>query len=131
MVVLLFDQFPSLPVNIHSFCFLAKHRSVRGWRSAGPGYERFYLEKSSDASRTSRERSRNSPKNLSLENIEIHNRGARSSFGQDSVRDESDLPGVLMFGSVDISGQNLDFSIAASSPKEQSTKHSAVSADWY
>ncbi|KAK7816430.1 u-box domain-containing protein 52, partial [Quercus suber] len=101
-------------------------RSVRGWRSAGPGYERFYLEKSSDASRTSRERSRNSPKNLSLENIEITNRGARSSFGQDSVRDESDLSGVLMFGSVDISGQNLDFSIAASSPKEQSTKHSAA-----
>nr|POE44844.1 hypothetical protein CFP56_75993 [Quercus suber] len=64
------------------------------------------------------EETRNSPKNLSLENIEIHNRGARSSFGQDSVRDESDLPGELMFGSVDISGQNLDFSIAASSPKE-------------
>lgn len=99
-------------------------RSVRAWRSAGPGYERFHLEKSSDASRTSRERSRNSPKNLSLENIEIPNRGARSSFGQDSVRDESDLPGVLMFGSVDISGQNLDFRIAPSSPKEQSTKHS-------
>lgn len=89
------------------------------------------MEKNSDAMRTSRERSRNSPTNLSLEDIENPNHGARSSFGQDSVRDESDLSGVLMFGSVDISGQNLDFSIAASSPKEQSTKHSAVSADWY
>lgn len=101
-------------------------------RNGVSGYDRMNMERSSDAMRgTSRERVRSSPTNLSMENIDLANHGPRSSFGRDSTTDESDLPGVLMFGSVDFSGQNIDFSNEPHSPKEPSARHSAVSAIWY
>lgn len=88
------------------------------------------MERSNDVTRaTTRERARSSPTNMSVENIELPNRGSRTSFSRNSVSDEHhDYAGPMMFGSIDISGQNLDFSIEQHSPKESSlARQSAVS----
>lgn len=97
------------------------------WRNGGQ--ERVHFERSNDGTRgTPRERARSSPTNLSVENIDLQNRGSRSSFSRNSVSDDShDFSGPLMFGSIDISAQSLDFSITPHSPKESLARQSAVS----
>lgn len=64
--------------------------------------------------------------NLSLDNIDIPSQSARASFSRDSISDESDISGSMsLFGSMDISNQNLDFNSLPTSPKD--TRQSAVS----
>lgn len=90
------------------------HRPSR-WRSAGS--ERLlHLERGNDTpiAAAARERARNSPTNLSMENMEFSNRGQRPSFGRDTLQstDSTDpSQGAMIFGSVDISGKILDLSI--------------------
>ncbi|KAG6624431.1 U-box domain-containing protein 35-like isoform X1 [Carya illinoinensis] len=85
------------------------------WRSAGS--ERLlHLERGNDTpiAAAARERARNSPTNLSMENMEFSNRGQRPSFGRDTLQstDSTDpSQGAMIFGSVDISGKILDLSI--------------------
>lgn len=68
--------------------------------------------------------------NLSMENIDLPNHGPRSSCARDSASNESDVSaGPLTFGSIDISDQNLDFSVAAHSPMGSSPRQSPVSAN--
>lgn len=63
--------------------------------------------------------------NLSMENIDLPNPGPRSSCARDSASNESDVSaGPLTFGSIDISDQNLDFSVAAHSPMGSSPRQS-------
>ncbi|XP_059454533.1 U-box domain-containing protein 35 [Corylus avellana] len=97
----------------------ARHART-SWRNGGQ--ERMAMERNNDVTRaTTRERARSSPTNMSVENIELPNRGSRTSFSRNSVSDEHhDYAGPMMFGSIDISGQNLDFSIATHSPRESS-----------
>lgn len=63
-----------------------------------------------------RDRHRSSPGNMSLD-IDIV-RGPSSSR-QDSLSSDIDFPAKLSLGSVDISGQNLDFSSSNSEPYSQ------------
>jgi hypothetical protein len=96
------------------------------------GQERMGYERSNDGTRgPTRERARSSPTNLSVENMDLPNRGSRSSFSRNSVSDDphhDHITGPMMFGSIDISGQSLDFSIAPHSPKDSSAaRQTAVS----
>ena len=127
---LIFSSFEgdSLWATVCIYCLLVKHRHARtSWRNGGQ--ERMAMERSNDVLRaTSRERARSSPTNISVENIDLPNRGSRTSFSRSSVSDEPhDFAGPMMFGSIDVSGQNLDFSIATHSPKESLARQSAVS----
>ncbi|KAL5559470.1 hypothetical protein UlMin_035681 [Ulmus minor] len=72
-----------------------------------------------------RERVRSAPMLLSLENIDLQSQG-RSSFSRNSVSDDNEYLGMLgESGSIDITGQNLNFGTAPSSPRSSSVRQSA------
>ena len=75
-----------------------------------------------------RERPKTSPANITLENIEAPNRGSRPSFSRDSVSDEHMLTAQIPFGSMDASGQNLDFSSSSVGSMDSASAQSTVSA---
>lgn len=77
-----------------------------------------------------RERPKTSPTNISLENIEVPNRGSRSSFSRESISDDNMLAAQLPFGSMDASGQNLDFSVSSNQSLDSASAQSTVSAHW-
>lgn len=109
------------------------HRPSR-WRSGGS--ERLlHVERGNDTpiAAAARERARNSPTNLSMENMEFPNRAPRpSSFGRDSLQtiDSIDLsPGSMMIRSIDVSDKILDFSLPQPSPMDTWGRQSAVSSE--
>ncbi|XP_062101126.1 U-box domain-containing protein 34-like isoform X2 [Humulus lupulus] len=72
-----------------------------------------------------RERTKSAPSLLLLENMDPQNNGYRSSFGCDSNAEESDSQGGFgIFGSIDITGQNFEFSTAQSPPRVSSSRQS-------
>ncbi|KAF5444749.1 hypothetical protein F2P56_033856 [Juglans regia] len=83
-------------------------RPASRWRSAG-SERMLHLERGNDTpiAAAARERARNSPTNLSMENMEFQNRAPRPSFGRDSPQsiDSSTDPsrGAMMFGSINFS----------------------------
>lgn len=97
-----------------------------GWKSAGT--ERMLAERNSGAKPAkalTRERPKTSPTNISMENIEVPNRGSRSSFSRDSISDDNMLTAQMAFGSMDVTAQNLDFSgsnLSVDSASTQSTR---------
>lgn len=93
------------------------------------GSERLSLDNPSKVPIRERDRQRSSPANLSLDSIDIGIRG-QSSTSHDSFSNESDFPAKLALGSMDISGQDLDFSMVSGSPSE-SLPQSTVSGLWY
>ncbi|KAG2666001.1 hypothetical protein I3760_15G034800 [Carya illinoinensis] len=108
-------------------------RSARSpWRTSGGHDKLMRLERpGSETLRATttrdRERTKSSPTNLLIENIDLPYRGAppRPSFGHDSHVDDGDLlPGPMVMGSMDLSDQNLDFNIPHS-PKDPLARHSA------
>ncbi|KAK6273837.1 PREDICTED: U-box domain-containing protein 52 isoform X1 [Theobroma cacao] len=101
---------------------------IRGQYTRGAlrnaGSERLSLDNPSKVPIRERDRQRSSPANLSLDSIDIGIRG-QSSTSHDSFSNESDFPAKLALGSMDISGQDLDFSMVSGSPSEslpQSTR---------
>ncbi|MBA0597727.1 hypothetical protein Gorai_007524, partial [Gossypium raimondii] len=81
------------------------------------GSERLSFDNSSRA--PIRDRHRSSPGNMSLD-IDV-GRGPSSSR-QDSLSSDIDFPAKISLGSVDISGQNLDFSSSNSESSSQSAR---------
>ncbi|XVF48701.1 hypothetical protein PTKIN_Ptkin03bG0211000 [Pterospermum kingtungense] len=66
-----------------------------------------------------RDRHRSSPANLSLDSIDLATQGqASTSTINDSSFSDSDFPLKLATGSLDISSQNLDFSMVATTPSD-------------
>ncbi|XWS70225.1 hypothetical protein CRYUN_Cryun03dG0030200 [Craigia yunnanensis] len=84
-------------------------------RNAGP--DRHSLDNPSKVPIRDRDRYRSSPANLSLDGIDLAIQG-RSSISNDSLSSDSDFPTKFALGSMDISGQNLDFSVVSSTPSE-------------
>ncbi|XP_024020439.1 U-box domain-containing protein 35 [Morus notabilis] len=75
-----------------------------------------------------RERARSVP-SLSLDIIDIPST-SRPSFCRDSTAEESDFVAAFgTFGSIDVTGQNLDFGASTTSPRNSSTRHSAREID--
>ncbi|OMO66986.1 hypothetical protein CCACVL1_20886 [Corchorus capsularis] len=90
-----------------------------------PGSERLSFDNPARATPTrERDRLRNSPANLSLDSIEFGARG-QSSGGNDSLSGDMDFPANLALGSMDISSQNLDFSMVSSSSSSESLSQSS------
>ncbi|XVE70882.1 hypothetical protein DITRI_Ditri10aG0105900 [Diplodiscus trichospermus] len=79
------------------------------------GSERLSLDNPSKIPIRDRDRYRSSPANLSLDTIDFQ---GRPSISNDSLSGDSDFPAKLALGSMDISGQNLDFSVVSSTPPE-------------
>ncbi|XP_035547198.1 U-box domain-containing protein 35 isoform X2 [Juglans regia] len=109
-------------------------RSARSpWRTSGGHDRSIHLERAgSETPRVTttrdRERTKSSPTNISMENIDLPYRSGapRPSFGRDSHADDGDLlPGPMVMGSMDLSNQNLDFSIIPHSPKDPLARQSA------
>lgn len=76
-----------------------------------------------------RDRARSTPVNLSLDHIDTQSHGTRPSYSPDSLPDDNEISTSFRsaFGSIDISTQNLDFSISMpTSPTEASGRLSAV-----
>lgn len=101
-----------------------------GWKSAGT--ERMLAERNGGgkpAKALTRERPKTSPTNISLENIEVPNRGSRSSFSRDSISDDNMMTAQMAFGSMDATAQSLDFS-ASSNLSMDSASQSTVRVHW-
>lgn len=72
------------------------------------------------------ERNRVAAVNLSADNLDL--RGLSSSSQRNSMSDDSDISESLSFGSMDLAGQNLDFSMVDSdSLASSSISQSSVS----
>ncbi|KAJ7958382.1 Protein kinase domain [Quillaja saponaria] len=71
------------------------------------------------------ERPRSSTGSMSLENFDIPTCGQMSSLTRGSISDESDISGSSMFGSMDVTNQNLDFSIVQDPPRASLSTQSA------
>ncbi|OMO86497.1 hypothetical protein COLO4_21096 [Corchorus olitorius] len=104
-------------------------KNRRGQQTKGalrsPGPERLSFDNPGRATPTrERDRFRNSPANLSLDSIEFGTRG-QSSGVNDSLSGDMDFPANLALGSMDISSQNLDFSMVSSSSSESLPQSSA------
>ncbi|XP_022962087.1 U-box domain-containing protein 35-like isoform X1 [Cucurbita moschata] len=97
-----------------------------GWKCAGS--DRMLNERNGGkpAKALTRERPKTSPSNISIENVEVSNRGPRSSFSRDSISDDNLLNAQMPFGSLDVNAQNLDFSttsnLSTDSASSQSTR---------
>ena len=89
------------------------------------GSERLSLDNPSKVPIRDRDRHRSSPANLSLD-IDLAIRGQTSS-SQDSLSIDSDFPAKLSLGSMDMSDQNLDFSMVSNTPSEPLPKSSVSS----
>ncbi|KAJ7966403.1 Protein kinase domain [Quillaja saponaria] len=119
----LYQGFPPYAASDHSELEIGARGHTR-WRSEGS--ERLSSERSNDVVRPpGRERPKSSTGSISLENLDYSNRGQKSSISRDSISDESDISGSFMFGSMDISNQNLDFSIVQDSPRVSISSQSA------
>ncbi|XVF35307.1 hypothetical protein REPUB_Repub18cG0134200 [Reevesia pubescens] len=70
-----------------------------------------------------RDRNRSSPANLSLD-IDLAAIRGQSSSSQNSLSIDSDFPPKISLRSMDISGQNLDFSVVSSTPAESLPQNS-------
>ncbi|XVE97709.1 hypothetical protein REPUB_Repub03eG0042300 [Reevesia pubescens] len=70
-----------------------------------------------------RDRNRSSPANLSMD-IDLASLRGQSSNRNDSLSNDSDFPAKLSRGSMDLSGQNLDFSVVSSTPSDQTPQSS-------
>ncbi|XWS72425.1 hypothetical protein CRYUN_Cryun02cG0038400 [Craigia yunnanensis] len=81
------------------------------------GSEILSLDNPSKVPIRDRDRHRSSPANLSLDTIDLAIQG-QSSTSNDYLSSDSDFPKKLALGSMDISGQNLDFSVVSSTPSE-------------
>lgn len=77
-----------------------------------------------------RERPKTSPTNISLENIEVPNRGSRSSFSRDSISDDNMMTAQMAFGSMDVTAQSLDFSANSNLSMDSAAGQSTVSVHW-
>ena len=76
-----------------------------------------------------RERTKSSPTLLSMENLDLPrvSGATRSSFSRNSNAEESDAVAVFGgFGSIDVTGQALDFSGIAPSPPRHSSARTTV-----
>lgn len=82
------------------------------WKGSAP--QRRSLERSQNNIRTP-PRAKNAHNNLSLENFHIPS--PRNSTSRNSISSDSDLSGSLGFRSIDISSENLEFSITSESPR--------------
>ncbi|KAK9273363.1 hypothetical protein L1049_018172 [Liquidambar formosana] len=99
-----------------------------GYKSVGN--ERTAPERSSDHMRTPlRERPRSAQTSTSMESIDLSIRGQRFSAGRDSPQDDIDFSGSLTFGSMDMSGHNLDFSAVSESPMFAATPSGLLQRD--
>ncbi|XP_022756371.1 U-box domain-containing protein 51-like [Durio zibethinus] len=87
------------------------------------GSERLSLDNPPKVPIRDRDRYRSFPENLSLDTIDLAIQG-RPSTSNDSLAIDSDFPTKLGLGSMDISGQNLDFSVVSSIPSEPLTQNS-------
>lgn len=99
-----------------------------GWKCAGS--DRMLNERNGGkpAKALTRERPKTSPSNISIENVEVSNRGPRSSFSRDSISDENLLNAQMPFGSLDVNAQNLDFSTTSNLSTDSASSQSTVSA---
>lgn len=71
-------------------------------------------------------RARSAPTNLSIDNIDLQ----RPSTSRDSVSDDLDFSTPIRFASVDLSSQDMDFSITSDSGRDSLTPTSAVSENF-
>ncbi|XP_022132151.1 U-box domain-containing protein 51-like isoform X2 [Momordica charantia] len=102
----------------------AKGQPAREGRKS-TGSERILIEKNGKPAKAlTRERPKTSPTNISMETIEVPNRGSRTSFSRDSISDDNMLTAQMPFGSMDVSGQNLDFSISSSASTDSASTQS-------
>lgn len=71
-------------------------------------------------------RARSAPTNLSIDNIDLQ----RPSTSRDSVSGDLDFSTPIRFASVDLSSQDMDFSITSDSGRDSLTPTSAVSENF-
>ncbi|XP_038712214.1 U-box domain-containing protein 51-like isoform X2 [Tripterygium wilfordii] len=90
--------------------------------------ERTSFDRSSDYTRPVCEGARSASPSLSLDNIDIGFSAPRSSVSRNSVSDETDMVGGFSRGSMDISGQDLDFSMS-NSPRKSSASARDMDAE--
>ncbi|KAF5748337.1 U-box domain-containing protein 51-like isoform X3 [Tripterygium wilfordii] len=91
--------------------------------------ERTSFDRSSDYTGPVRERARSASPSLSLDNIDVGVYAPRSSISRSSVSDEIDMMDGFSRGSMDVSDQNLDFSVMSNSPRKTSASQSARDMD--
>lgn len=96
---------------------VARIQSLKGWRNVGS--ERVAFERTNNNMRVPRARS--APTNLSIDNIDLQ----RPSTSRDSVSDDLDFSTPIRFASVDLSSQDMDFSITSDSGRDSLTPTSA------
>lgn len=77
-----------------------------------------------------RERTRSVP-SLTLDILDVPSNSTRPSFSRDSTAEENDVVAAFgAFGSIDITGQSLDFSTSTTSPRNSSARQSTVSTNF-